>query len=163
MRAPSLTPGRGASSAFIPDPESASENRAQSELERLREGLGGLVLGTAGCWLGMTRARLRHQAGGEPGIRVGTQCAAGSKGSRAGERSEHALFPEKQAGARRRVCPRHCRPESVVAREPNDGAQKDPGPSNSLMEPLAHVLICAPGPSLTLANSHSRGSHHPSF
>lgn len=39
-RAHSLTPGRGESSAFIPDPESASENRAQSEPERLREGLG---------------------------------------------------------------------------------------------------------------------------
>lgn len=53
-RAHSLTPGRGESSAFIPDPESASENRAQSEPERLREGLGVHVQGAAGCWVGMT-------------------------------------------------------------------------------------------------------------
>lgn len=145
MRAPSLTPDRGASSAFIPDPESASENRAQSELERLREGLGGLVLGTAGCWLGMTRARLRHQAGGEPGIRVGTQCAAGSKGSGAGENSEHALFPEKQAGAcAAQSASEAARPESVVAREPNDGAQRDPGLSNSRLEPVgSRSYLCA--------------------
>lgn len=52
-RAPSLTPGREESSAFIPDPDSASENSAQSEPERLREGLGGLLV-AAGCWVGMT-------------------------------------------------------------------------------------------------------------
>lgn len=55
-RAPTLTPGRGESSAFIPDAESASENRAQSEPDRLREGLGTLVESAVGCWVGMTTA-----------------------------------------------------------------------------------------------------------
>lgn len=95
-RAAALTPGRVESSAFIPVPESASENRSQSEPERLQQGLGRLVLGAAGCWVGMTKNPPR--GGGEPGIRVRTQCAAGSKGKRGRAKKGVPTLSQEPAG-----------------------------------------------------------------
>lgn len=93
-RSPSLTPGRGESSVFISDLDSVSENRAQSEPERFREGLGRLV-GAVGCWVGMTTARVPGAR--RSGFRVGTHCAAGSKDGRGRKRVSHPSGNSRQA------------------------------------------------------------------
>lgn len=116
---PSLTPGRGESSAFISDLDSASENRAQSEPERLRESLGRLV-GAAGCWVGMTTARLPGAR--RSGIRVGTHCAAGSKDTRGRKRVSHPFGNSRQAAPS--CAPRSCKPEPGDAQKPVGKARR---------------------------------------
>lgn len=133
-RAPSLTPGRVESSAFIPDPESASENRSQSEPERLREGLERLVPGAAGCWVGMTTAQ---PPGGRQARDPRGDAVRGRIKRKAEEAAGRGLHPSRPSqpvrGAKLR--PRQCTPECGEAPEPNDGTQRDSGLGRSLLAP----------------------------
>lgn len=133
-RAPSLTPGRVESSAFIPDPESASENRSQSEPESLREGLEGLVPGAAGCWVGMTTAppsggrQARDPRGDAMRGRIKRKAEEGA------ERGPPPFSPEP-AGTRRGAVPQAVHPRvrrgAGTERQDPEGLRALPQPSGA--------------------------------
>lgn len=153
-RSPSLTPGRGESSAFISDLDSASENRAQSEPERLREGLGRLV-GAAGCWVGMTTARLPGAR--RSGIRVGTHCATGSKDRRGRKRVSHPSGNSRQAA--RNCALDHVNLSPAMRRNRAARPQSARYAAPAIQRSSALAPVGASSPSLTFANSHRHRSH----
>lgn len=128
-RVPSLTPGRVESSAFIPDPESAPENRSQSEPERLREGLEGLVPGAAGRWVGMTTA---PPPSASQGSAWGRNARQDQKEGGGGSRSGPPPFWPEPAGTRRRVASQAVHPRvrrgARTERQDPEGLRARPQP-----------------------------------
>lgn len=140
-RTGSLTPGRVESSAFILDPESASENRSQSEPERLWEGLGGPALGAAGCWVGMSTARppggrLARDPRGDA-VRGRIKRKAG-EAARRGPRPCRRSQPVRGAGLRPRV-----RRGAETKRQHPEGLRAQPQPSRA---GRLRVPVSAPPP-----------------
>lgn len=97
--------------------------------------------------------RRRRHAGGQPRTRVGTPCAAGSKGRRGKEQGAPTLLPGT-GGPRLRTAPE-------AERTGGAGTERQ-RPERLTAQPERPESVGShTRPSLTLAHSHSRGSHLP--
>lgn len=152
-----LTPGRGDSSVFMPDAESAWEKSAHSEPDRVRAGLG------AGMTTAPPPGGSKRGRRGEP---RGDAGAAGSKGRRGREGGAGAPgtpgTPGKQPVRGAGLCPVQRKPETRVAPNRTPRPRAVPGPRSRRREPSGYASPWVrPSQTLTLAHCHSHGSHHP--